>query len=197
MIASMLGGNFRNILIEKCKLDHGLRQGVSVTKADGVTIRKCTISNVSGTNPQFAIDIEPNRRDSVDNILIEGVTIKDCMGGFLVCRGKPREGAKNPWIGDVTIRNCLVSSKRKVPIRVSRCEEVKIEKCNLYTRNGRTAISVTETGKAVVQNNTASINGGIIKEAKNGAKKLVGKATAPHVKTTGQNIINNNQIMES
>lgn len=192
-----VGGNSRNVLIEKCRLDHGRRQGISVTKANGVTIKNCTISNVSGTNPQYAIDVEPNRRDSVDNILIEGVTVKDCMGGFLVCRGKPKEGAKTPWIGDVTIRNCQVSSKRKVPIRVSRCEEVKIEKCNLYTQNGRTAIFVAETGKAVVQNNTASINGGIIEEAKNGAKKLVGKATDPiHVKTTGQSIIKNNQIME-
>lgn len=174
-----VGGNSKNVLIEKCRLDHGRRQGISITKANGVAIRNCVITNVSGTNPQYAIDVEPNRRDSVDNILIENVTVRDCEGGFLATRGKPKDGAKIPWIGSVTIRNCQVSSKSKRPISIKRCEDVKIEKCSLYAQNGRSAIVVVGTGKAVVQDNTASIDGSIIEKAKNGAKKLVGKAMGP------------------
>lgn len=192
-----VGGNSRHVMIEKCRLDHGRRQGISVTKANGVTIKNCVITNVSGTNPQFAIDIEPNRRDSVDNILIERVTVRDCEGGFLATRGKPKDGAKTPWIGNVTVRHCQVLSKSRRPVSVKRCEDVKIEKNSLYAQKGRTAIAVVETEKAVVQNNTASIDGSMIEKAKNGAKKLVGKATEPiHVKTTGQSIIKNNQIVE-
>ena len=41
-----VGGNSKNVLIENCMLDHGRRQGISVTKADSVTIRNCKISNV-------------------------------------------------------------------------------------------------------------------------------------------------------
>lgn len=77
-----VGGNSRNVIIENCKIDGGRRQGISVTKANGVTIRNCVITNFSGTNPQYAIYVEPNRRDSVDNILIENVTVRDCEGGF-------------------------------------------------------------------------------------------------------------------
>ena len=192
-----VGGNSRNVLIEHCKLDHGRRQGISITKANGVTIRNCVITNVSGTNPQYAIDVEPNRRDSVDNIIIENVTVKDCEGGFLVTRGRLKEGAKTPWIGKVVIQNCQVACKRKIPVNVKRCEEVKIEKCSLYAQRGRTAIYVIEAGKATVQKNTASIDGSILEQAKNGAKKLIGKGKEPiHVKTLGQSIVKKNKLIE-
>lgn len=192
-----VGGNSRNVLIEKCKLDHGRRQGISITKANGVTIRNCTITNVSGTNPQYAIDIEPNRRDSVDNVLIVNVTVKDCEGGFKTTRGNPDEGSTIPWIGRVTIRNCQVSSKSKRPINVKKCEEVKIERCNLDVMKGWSAISVTETRNAVVQNNTANIKGNVLEKAKNRAKKLLGEVADPiHVKTTGQSIVKNNKVVE-
>ena len=192
-----VGGNSQKVIIEKCKLDHGRRQGISVTKANGVTIRNCTITNVGGTAPEYAIDIEPNRRDSVDNIIIENVNVKDCEGGFKVTKGKTEEGATTPWIGSVTIRNCKVSSKRKVPVAIKRCEEVNIENSYLYAQKGRTTITVTETGKAVVLNNKVSIDGSIIEKAKNGAKKLMGKGMDPiHVKTTGQSIVKNNKVVE-
>ena len=155
-----VGGNSRNVLIEKCKLDHGRRQGISVTKADGVTIRNCTITNVNGTNPQYAIDIEPNKRDSVDNILIENVTVKDCEGGFKTTRGVKKNGARTPWIGKVIIKNCRVSSKSKVPVVIKRCEEVKIEKCSFYAQKGKrlmgkgvAPIYVKAIGQSIVKNN--------------------------------------------
>ena len=192
-----VGGDSKNVLIEKCTLDHGRRQGISVTKADGVTIRNCTITNVSGTNPQYAIDIEPNRRDSVDNILIENVTVRGCEGGLLATRGIPKDNAKIPWIGNVTILNCQVACNSKLPISIKRCEKVIIEKCTLYAKKGRLAISVTETGKAIVRNNTASIDGGIFEKAKNEAKQIMGKGKDPiHVKTTGQSVVKNNKIIE-
>ena len=192
-----VGGNSKNVLIERCKLDHGRRQGISITKAKGVTIRNCTITNVSGTNPQYAIDVEPNRRDSVDNIIIENVTVKDCEGGFKSTRGMPDDGAKTPWIGNIVIQNCKVFCKSKVPVAIKRCEEVKIEKCSLYFLKGRTAITVTETGKATVQNNIVSIDGSIIEKAKNVAKRLMGKGKEPiHVKTLGQSIVKKNKVVE-
>lgn len=192
-----VGGNSKNVLIEKCRLDHGRRQGISVTKADGVTVRNCIITNVGGTNPQYAIDIEPNRRDSVDNIVIENVIVKNCEGGILTTRAVPEVGAKTPWIGDVTIRNCQVSSNSKKTISIIRCEKVKIEECSLYTKKIRTVISVSETGKAIVQNNMVSIGGSILDKAKNRMKKFIGKGIDPIlVKTTFQGIVKNNKIVD-
>ena len=83
-----------------------------------------------------------------------------------------------------------------MPIRVTRCEKVKIEKNALYA-TGRTAIYVIEAGKATVQNNTASIDGSIIEKAKNGAKKLIGKGKEPiHVSAIEPSLIKNNKVIE-
>lgn len=192
-----VGGNSQNIVIEKCRLDHGRRQGISITKANEVIIRNCTIEHVSGTNPQYAIDVEPNRKDSVDNILIENAIIRDCEGGILVTSGRPKDDAKTPWIGNVTIRNCHVSCKSKRPVNIKQCEEVIIENCFLYVSKSRKAITVTETGKAIVQNNTVNIVGTILDRAKSMAKKLIGKGIDPIiVKTTFQGIVKNNKIAE-
>ena len=68
-----VGKKSTDILIKDCLLDNSRRQGVSVTFADSVTIRNCKITNISGTYPQYGIDIEPNKKCSVDNVLIENV----------------------------------------------------------------------------------------------------------------------------
>lgn len=192
-----VGGNSQNILIDKCKLNHGRRQGISITKAVGVTIKYCTIKNVGGTDPEYAIDIEPNKRDSVDNILIEKVIVKECEGGFLVVRKKQKDGLKTPWIGKVTIRNCQVTCKSKSPVAIKRCEEARIEKCTANVQEGSPAIAVTETEKAVVQNNKAIIDGSFVGHTKNSLKRLAGKTTSPiYVKETKQSIVKNNIIVE-
>lgn len=192
-----VGGNSRNVLIENCHLDHGRRQGISVTKASGVTIRKCMITNVGGSLPEYAIDIEPNKRDSVNNILIENVTVKDCEGGFAVYRGIRKDEAKTPWIGQVTIKNCEVSCKTKVPIKIRRCEGIIIEKCSLHVQKSRTAIDIREVGKAVIQNNTLNIDGGVFAKTKTIAKKIMGRSHEPiSVKLTRGAFVKNNYIFE-
>ena len=192
-----VGGNSRNVLIEKCRLDHGRRQGISVTKASGVTIRKCMITNVSGTNPQYAIDIEPNRPDSVDNILIENVTVRDCEGGFLVVHGAPKEGAVTPWIGNVTIRNCDVKCRKKYPVRVARCEKIEINKCKLYAPDGLSAIAVANSGNAIVQNNNISVHYNLTDKVKNEIRAIVGKGKRYpiDIRLTNRQSVNNNRFL--
>ena len=170
-----VGGRSQNVLIENCRLDNGRRQGISVTKANGVTIRNCTITNVSGTNPQYAIDIEPNRPDSVDNIVIDNVTVRDCEGGFLITHSTPKDGSWTPWIGNVTISNCNVKCKKKYPIRVVKCEKVRIKNCTLYAPDGLSAITVANSGEAIIQNNNISVYSDMIDLAKNELRELVGK----------------------
>ena len=190
-----VGGNSRNVTIESCKIDGGRRQGISVTKANGVTIRNCIITNVSGTNPQYAIDIEPNKRDSVDNILIEDVTVRDCEGGILVVHGAPKDGAKTPWTGNVTIRNCDVKCKKMYPVRVVRCEKIEIDRCTLYAPDGLSAITVAGAGNAIVQNNNISVYYNLVDKAKNELRELIGKGKKfpIDIRKTGKQSVKNNK----
>lgn len=193
-----VGGMSKNVLIEKCTLDGGRRQGISITKANGVTIRNSTITNVSGTNPQYAIDVEPNRRDSVDNVKIENVTIKDCEGGFLVtCRAREK-GNKTPWIGSVSITDCDVSCKKKYPVRVKRCEKIDITKCNLYAPDDMSAVSITNVGIALITNNNVSVNYGLIHNIKSELMELVGKGknNPIDIRKTNRTIVRQNRISQ-
>ena len=73
----------KNINIFGCTLDNGRRQGISVTWAHFVNIKNCTIKNVSGTAPQYGIDLEPNTSCSVRFVWIEGCEITNCYGGIM------------------------------------------------------------------------------------------------------------------
>lgn len=170
-----VGGNSRNVLIENCKLDHGRRQGISVTKANGVTIRNCMITNVGGTAPEYAIDIEPNSKDSVDNILVENVRVKECEGGVAVTRRTPQNGAKTPWIGNVTIKNCDVKCRKKYPVIIKRCEKIEINNCKLAAPDGLPPISIIYSGEAIVHNNSLNYYYDMLDIETNGLRELVGK----------------------
>ena len=168
-----VGGNSKNVLIEKCILDHGRRQGISVTKADGVTIKDCKISNVSGTNPQYAIDLEPNANDTVKNILIENVEVVDCEGGFLATIGKKNVEKKN--IGKVQIKNCNVSALSNYPIRMTSCKSLSVEDCIISVKNEKSAIYTKNTCSVIVRNNVINVKQEILLSVKNTVKEVIGK----------------------
>ena len=193
-----VGGNSKNVLIEQCSLERSRRQGISVTKASGVTIKNCAIANISGTNPQCAIDIEPNKSDSVDKIQIDKVSIKDCEGGILVTRRAQKDGAVVPWVGQVSVRNCILKTKSKVPMRINRCETINIENNKFYFFNGKAAIAVNNVENAVIRYNTLFVRNNIFDSAKNIGRLLLGESVIEpiSIKKVKQTVIKQNDIIE-
>ena len=61
--------------------DHNRRQGMSITRVDGLQIRNCTFRNTAGTLPEAGLDIEPNAGDTVNNVRITGCTFTNNAGG--------------------------------------------------------------------------------------------------------------------
>ena len=191
-----VGGNSKNVSIENCWLDHGRRQGISVTKADDVIIKNCKISNVSGTKPEYAIDLEPNANDTVDHITIENVETVACEGGLLATIGKRNVEKKN--IGQVTIRNCKLSALSKYPILMKSCERVSIENCTVNATNEKAAICSSDISNLVIKGNTINIEKSVAFTLKNTAKKIVGKNVQQPIETirVKQHDIRNNRIVE-
>ena len=147
-----VGTESSNVKIKNCKLDNGRRQGISITSANGVKISNCTISNVSGTAPEYAIDIEPNRNETVDNVQIENVNVNNCKGGILAY-GK----APNAKIGKVIIKNCSIVGARKMPISLVRCLTAKVEKCIMKHCFRLNPINVVEVGSAILNDNETEL----------------------------------------
>lgn len=143
-----VGDNSRNVLIKGCTLIHGRRQGISITSANGVTVRKCKISDVGGTDPEYAIDIEPNRGKTVNNILIEDVTVKNCKGGFMA-----NGCASDSRIGTVTITDCNVDADDRPGINMGKCENVTVQRCVVVQQNTARGINCENIQNMEVQNN--------------------------------------------
>ncbi len=146
-----IGGGSRNVKIKNCVLRGSRRQGISITKANGVTISDCRIADISGTMPQYAICIEPNKQCVVDNVLISGVTVTNCEGGFRAILGKKTYG--NARIGKVKIHNCHVMAKSRHTIHFAGCDQAIVRDCMIETRKGEKSILSRKVGKLTEKNN--------------------------------------------
>lgn len=117
-----IGDKSKNILIRNCNLTNGRRQGVSITSADRVRISNCVISNVAGTDPQFAIDVEPNKGQTVANISIKNVKSINCVGGFLVTGIAPNSKIRNISFSECEVKGATV----KYPVVLMNAETISV-----------------------------------------------------------------------
>ena len=144
-----VGGNSTNVTISGCELNKGRRQGISITSGRQISVLYCDISEIYGTDPQFAIDIEPNNNETVSDVLIEGVRINNCFGGIMSWGG-----ASGCTIGNITLRRCSVKAvQSEFPVRFFYGKELVIQDCVFAT--GKNPGLVTNSIKQVsVDNNT-------------------------------------------
>lgn len=190
-----VGNKSGKVTIENCHLDNGRRQGISVTDADSVIIRNCTISNVHGTNPQYAIDIEPNRNCNVNYLLIENVKAKNCEGGFRAI--VPNAGVGNATIGTVEIRNCQTAAKSRYPIHLHRCAKGTVEGCVIDATNERPCINANFVEDLKISNNTLNVDKKLLASVKNKLREWVGrKNSVIRVANGSDKEVKDNKIVE-
>lgn len=166
-----IGGSSENVIIEKCTLDNGRRQGVSITSGVDVTIRDCMISNVSGTAPEYAIDVEPNSNNGCDNISIDRVKVNNCKGGFLVY-GK----AENAHVGSVIIRKASPSGDGKPALSIIGCDNAIIEGCTVYQKNAQRVVDCRDVKSLAIKGNTIHQQENTGSWLKKSAKKVIGRS---------------------
>ena len=184
-----IGGNSENVIVEKCSLDNGRRQGISMTGGAGVTIRDCVISNVSGTAPEYAIDVEPNPNNRCDNIVIDRVKVNHCKGGFLVY-GK----AEKAHVGSVIIRKSLPSGDGKSAVSIIGCDYAVIEGCTIRQNNAQRVVDCRDVKSLVVRTNTIHQKESVSHVLKSTAKKVIGRSDAGPICVTNcdNNVVENN-----
>ena len=191
-----IGGGSKNTQISNCQLRGSRRQGISITKADGVFINNCKIANISGTNPQYGIDIEPNKKCSVNNTFIENVEVTNCEGGIRAIL--PNKGIGNAMIGRVEIRNCQVSAKTRYAIHLNRCQRAIVEACTISSTNERSSVYANYIDTLRICDNTLKVEVQLLSSMKNKARRLVGKEAYSTIRTvhSGDKVIENNKIIE-
>lgn len=194
-----IGGCSKDVTITNCKLDKGRRQGVSITNADGIIIKDCMITNVGGTAPEYAIDLEPNKGDVVTKIVIERVEVKDCEGGFLATKPSVKKDTLNSSrIGDVVIKNCKIAVLSKYPLNLKDCEYSTVEGCTIVSTNGLPAVYMRNVNKAVVRNNTIMFKKTIAGSVKEYMRKAFGKNEHKPITIirSKMQVVTNNKLIE-
>lgn len=149
--------NSSDVLIEDCFLDDGRRQGVSVISARNVFIRNCKISNVGGTPPEYAIDVEPNEGDTVRHVTIEKVDVNNCRGGFLGYGKAPKA-----VIDTILIKKCKVTNTVKSPMAFVGISNVMVDDCKILNYTGKKTMSFRDVG--FVEANRISVDGNRLKQ---------------------------------
>lgn len=195
-----IGGDSRNIIIKKCFLSNGRRQGISITKADSVFVRNTNIQEVGGTDPEYAIDIEPNKGDSVGLVVLEKLRISNCIGGIVSTTWHGLSGRK---IGVLMINDCdIVSTKGKIPMRITRCSHVKINGCIINHAKKLPGIYAEDLGNVCIVNNTLkeklplypSVKDRIVASSKKTEFEPVEIVRCVNVIKTGNKLTKNKQI---
>lgn len=144
-----IGSDSKNVIVSDCLLDNGRRQGVSITSGDDIIIKKCTISNIKGTSPEYAIDIEPNKSEAVNSVIIDGCRIFNCRGG-ITTSGR----ADGSHIGSVTIKDCDISQITfHAPLQFRKTESVIIDGCGIDIEKIKFVFRFQNVNRAVVSNN--------------------------------------------
>ena len=163
-----IGHKSTDIKISKCTLDDGRRQGISITSAEGVEIKDCVIKNISGTAPEYAIDVEPNRNCMVNNVVINNVTSIDCKGGV-----KATSYANNASIGSVIIRNCNISANEHFALKFVKCGKVILDKSKVLQTRKKRIVICKNVDYLVIRKNTLQYGEDLAEKIKSKVKGVV------------------------
>lgn len=107
-IGSGLIGTPSNLVkIYNCTIHDCRRQGITVGYSSNTIITNNNIYNISGTNPQAAIDIECNANESINNVIIENNNIYDCILGIQSAAINTNTSVNNIYINNNIFNNVL------------------------------------------------------------------------------------------
>lgn len=126
-----------NITIEDCTATNNRRQGLSVTSADGLLVKKSAFNASKGADPETGVDIEPG----VASAVLKNIKLIDCKAegnrkrGFLVHLN--RLNATSAPV-DIIFENCIAEGNMEgFSTRQTRGVQGKVEYVNCIARNSR------------------------------------------------------------
>ena len=87
------------------------------------------ICDIAGIAPEFAIDIEPNKNDTVKDVVIDNVKIKDCRAGLCIAASSK----KHAYISKVIVKNSTIQGvTAKIPIYIGGAQNVVIKNNKIW-----------------------------------------------------------------
>jgi len=145
-----IGKGCKNININNCYLKGSRRQGISITGGDSVIISDCIAKNIGGVPPGYAVDIEPNSGDTVSNVIISGIQVYNCTGGFALYTKKndlTRRAA------NVKVNDCKINTTKEFALSIKGGDSISIIRCVINRHKGDVAVITERNHDFVFQEN--------------------------------------------
>ena len=148
----------RNVVIDGCTIANCRRQGISVCDAVQYTIQNCTISDISGTSPEYAIDIEPDYGTAhvCQSGVIRNNTIRSKNGIYI---------QTNSSLGTKKIniyKNNIEAGDKGLPINVSGGDDVKVTLNTIHGFWGIVVKPIKQINGITINDNWIDSEGGCI-----------------------------------
>lgn len=148
----------RNVIIDGCTITNCRRQGISICDAEQFTIKNSSISNIAGTAPEYAIDIEPDNEEQhiCNNGIIKNNTIRSKNGIYVQTNSS--FGTKN-----ITINNNTIDAGNDgLPINVSGGDAVNVNENTIHGYWGVVVKPVRPISGITISHNIIDSEGGCI-----------------------------------
>lgn len=138
-----------NVRIDGCIINNGRRQGISIVRSNNVHVNNCVITNINGTDPQSAIDYEPNPSQKQYNCIVENCIIDNCTEGIIGYAPETTEAA------NYIIRNCKLSNITYNAIGCNGIKNVDISNCQIdISDSGNSNATTLSAGYISMRNTT-------------------------------------------
>lgn len=148
-----IGKQSNDITVRNCTITSCRRQGITVGAAENVLIEDVYIANIAGTKPEYAIDVEPNKKQSASNVVVKRVTATNCMGAF---KATVNKGAS---VKDVVFEDCKAFNTGQWPVfKFKDCENVVVKNCQVEGSGSKYTIVAVRNRGITFMRNTFRVN---------------------------------------
>lgn len=147
-----IGRQSQNIKVRNCNISKCRRQGITVGAAENVLIEDVNISDIAGTKPEYAIDVEPNKKQSASNVVVRRVTATNCQGAF---KATVNKGSS---VTGVVFESCKAFNTGKWPVfKIKDSKNVVVRNCQVEGSDSKYTIVAVSNKDIVFKGNTFRI----------------------------------------
>ena len=143
-----IGRQSKNITVRNCNISKCRRQGITVGAAENVLIEDINIADIAGTKPEYAIDVEPNKKQSASNVVVRRVTANDCQGAF---KATVNKGSS---VTGVVFESCKAFNTGRWPVfKIKDCKNVEVRNCQVEGSDSKYTIVAVRNKDIVFKGN--------------------------------------------